>query len=77
MNNKQNKLIIPNALAWAGAILAASYLTKGMADKDTGFMITMFLIAGWFTVNGLLTTGKGSIRKDWACIKRRLGKSQD
>ncbi|MHA1543832.1 MAG: hypothetical protein ACTSU8_01710 [Alphaproteobacteria bacterium] len=73
--NKQTKLILLNALAWAGAILAASYFTKGLVDKDTGFMITMFLIAGWFTANGFLTAGKGSIQKDWACIKRRLGKS--
>lgn len=73
--NKQTILILGNALAWAGAILATSYLTKGTVDSDTSFMITMFLVVGWLTVNGLLTAGTGSVRKDWACIKRRFGKS--
>ncbi len=71
--NKQTILILGNALAWAGAILATSYFNKGMVDKETSFMITMFLVAGWFTVNGILTAGKGSIMKDWACIKRWIG----
>lgn len=73
--NKQTILILGNALAWAGAMLAAAYFTKGMVDKETSFMITLFLIAGWVTANGLLTAGKGSIRRDWACIKKRLGKN--
>ena len=73
--NKQTILILGNALAWAGAILAAAFFTRSMVDKETSFMITLFLIAGWFMINGLLTAGADSIRKDWACIKRRLGKS--
>jgi len=73
--NKQTILILGNALAWAGAILAAAFFTRSMMDKETSFMITMFLIAGWFMINGLLTAGASSIRKDWACIKRRFGKS--
>ncbi|MCH7807557.1 MAG: hypothetical protein IH995_10560 [Proteobacteria bacterium] len=71
-NKKQTVLTLTNALAWAGAILATSFLTRGKVDAETSFMLTMFLIAGWFAVNDLLTAGTSSIRRDWACIKRWL-----
>lgn len=72
-DKKRTTLILANALAWAGAILAASYFTKSMVDKETSFMITMFLIAGWFMVNGLISAGPNAFKNDWACIKRKLG----
>ncbi len=68
---KPTTLILGNALAWAAAILGTAYFTRGTVDKDTSFMITLFLITGWFTVNGLLTARSGATRKGLACIKKR------
>ena len=70
--NKQSTLLIINALAWASVMLATSYFTRGSLDPNTSNTILMFQIAGWITVNGLLTANAGSVRKEWACIKRRL-----
>ncbi len=74
-DKKRTKLILGNALAWAGAILLTAWFTKGAVDKNTSFTITMFLVAGWFMVNGLIMAGSGALKEDMTCIRRRFGRS--
>lgn len=73
-DNKRGLATIINALAWAGAILLVAWFTKGAVDKETSFMITMFLLAGWFVTNGLVTTPAASAREEIECVKNLFNK---
>jgi len=71
--NKAHAIII-NALAWAAAILMVSWLTKGAVDAETSFMMTMFLVAGWFATNGLVSGQGLTARQEIECLKNRFKK---
>jgi len=72
-DKKRNIAVIMNAVIWAAVILTVSWITKGAVDKDTGFTITMILVAGWFATNGLITP-QTSVRDEIQCLKKMFKK---
>lgn len=49
-------ILIVNALFWAAALLIGAYLFTGRAWSET---MTLFMIGGYFVVNGLVLCAKG------------------
>ncbi len=74
MTDKRRKtLILANALAWAGAMLGVSYLTKGTVEPDTSFTMTMGFIAGWMVMNGLITGNSQTVKDEIKACKKLIG----
>lgn len=62
MSNQTDKNIggmlqIANALVWAALMLVVAWLSP---DNDNNMTITLFMICGWFTTNGLLDRALGN-----------------
>ncbi|MDJ0653313.1 MAG: hypothetical protein QNJ40_04090 [Xanthomonadales bacterium] len=67
MKNK----IIGNAVLWASLMIASALL---VGDSDNAPALLMLMIAGWYASQLVLTQAGDALRREWACIRRRLGK---
>ena len=74
-NKKQSNPMIANAIVWAALMIATALIMADAEGRQKEFIMLM-QFTGWFAINLSLVKGGNSFKSEWACLRRRFGKSE-
>ncbi len=72
---KQSNPLITNAIVWAALMIATSLILADTENDQKGFLL-LLQVTGWLMVNLSLMRSGSSFKSEWACLRRRFGKSE-
>ena len=67
----RNRPALTNAIVWATLIIATALLTRDLA-RESALTLMLLQIAGWYTVDAMLSKNRRSLKDEWACLRKRL-----
>ena len=67
----RNRPAFTNAIVCAALIIASALLMSDVAG-ESALTLMLLQIAGWYAVDAALSKNGGSLKAEWACLRKRL-----